>query len=156
MGLLLTLDASVLVAACRRDEPGHEASRRLLAALRAADVPLIEPAILPVEIAAALSRTGVPPDLAVEFARGAVELPRVTVVAVDDRLARAAATLAAERRLRGADALYATVAMLYGARLVTLDEEQRRRAPAAAGAIGPAAATALVVSRADPLPLNRI
>ena len=150
MGLLLTLDASVLVAACRRHEPGHEASRRLLAALREDDVPLIEPAILPVEIAAALGRTGVPQDLALEFALGAIALPRVTVVAVDERLARAAAELAARRRLRGADAIYAAVAALYGARLVTLDDEQRRRAPAAAGAMGPSAAAELLASSARP------
>ena len=45
-------------------------------------------------------------------------------------------------RLRGADALYVTVAMQYGARLVTLDAEQLERAPASVSACKPSTAIA--------------
>jgi predicted nucleic acid-binding protein len=144
MALLLTLDASVFVAACRRHEPGHAASRALLDGLREAAVPLIEPAVLPVEVAAALRRTGSNPALAKEFAEAILGLPHLTVVAVDERMARRAVAMATQHQLRGADALYVTVAAQYGAHLVTLDGEQLRRAPAALHACKPEAAAALL------------
>ena len=74
MALLLTLDASVFVAACHRHEPGHAASRAFLDELRTAAVPLIEPAILPVEVAAALRRAGDNATLAKEFAEAILAL----------------------------------------------------------------------------------
>jgi predicted nucleic acid-binding protein len=144
MGLLLTLDASVFVSACRRHEPGYPASRKLLSGMRDEETPLIEPAILPVEVGAALCRTGGDPALAKDFALAILALPYLTLVDVDERLARRAVALAAECRLRGADALYAAVAIHYGARLVTLDGEQLRRAPAAAHACKPDTATRLL------------
>lgn len=129
MAGVLTLDASILVAACRPREAGHRAAASLLAAVRAVGAPLIEPALLPVEVAAALSRTGTEPELARDYALALLGLPRFTLVALDERLARQAADLAARHRLRGAEALYVAVALLYGASLVTLDREQLRRAP---------------------------
>jgi len=144
MALLLTLDASVFVAACRQHEPGHAASRALLDKLRKTAIPLIEPALLPVEVAAALRRTGSSATLAKEFAEAILGLPYLTVVAVDERLSRRAVALAAQHQLRGADALYVTVAAQYGAHLVTLDGEQLRRAPTTVHACKPDAAAALL------------
>ena len=145
MALLFTIDASVFVAACQRSEPGHIASRALLEAMIHVDVPLIEPAILPVEVAAALRRTGHDVALSLEFAESIFALSYLTLQPVDERLARRAAALATQCRLRGADALYVTVAAQYGARLVTLDAEQLERAPATLGACKPEAATRLLL-----------
>lgn len=129
MSIVLTLDASVVVAACRPQEVGHRAAAKLLAAVRAVGSPLVEPAVLPVEVAAALSRTGTEAGLARDYALALLGLPRFTLVAVDERLARQATDLAARHRLRGADALYVAVALLYGSSLVSLDREQLQRAP---------------------------
>lgn len=144
MALLLTIDASVFIAACHHHEPGYAASRALLDGLREAAVPLIEPAILPVEVAGALSRTGSNERLAKEFAEAILALPHLTVVAVDERMSRRAVTTATQHKLRGADALYVAVATQYGAHLVTLDGEQLRRAPAVVNACKPEAAAALL------------
>lgn len=140
MALLLTVDASVFVASCHPREPGYADSWRFLTALRGAGLPIVEPAILPVEVAAALSRSGSVTALACEYAMAILALPYLTLVPVDDRLARRAVEVATENRLRGADALYATVAALYDARLVTLDSEQLQRAPGAVRACRPAEA----------------
>ena len=140
MATLFTLDASVFVAACRPREPGHTDSRALLQAVRQAETPLIEPAILPVEIAAALSRTGDDPASARDYAEAVMALPGLTLLSLDERLARRALALAATHKLRGADALYAAAAAQYGARLVSLDTEQLKRAPAAVAACAPGAA----------------
>ena len=52
--------------------------------------------------------------------------------------------MATEHGLRGPDALYTTVAAQYGARLVTLDNEQLKRAPSHVDTCMPEAATELL------------
>jgi predicted nucleic acid-binding protein len=137
MATLFTIDASVFVAACRLQEPGYASSRAFLAVVRDQAYPLIEPAILPVEIASALIRTGSSRALAREYALAMEDLPMLTLVTLDGRLARQAVETAISSRLRSADAVYATVAAHFGARLVTLDEEQLSRAPAGVAACRP-------------------
>ncbi len=51
-------------------------------------------------------------------------LPNVTLAALDTALAEQALRLAAQHGLRGADAVYAAVAVQAGTTLVTLDNEQ--------------------------------
>ena len=107
-------------------------------------MPLIEPAILPVEIAAALARAGEATAWAAGYAESIIALPYLTLVTLDERFARRAIVTATQHQLRGADALYVSVAAQYGAHLVTLDGEQLRRAPAAVRACKPETAAALL------------
>jgi predicted nucleic acid-binding protein len=137
MARVCTVDASVFVAACRPREPGFAASRAFLAAVRAQGVPLIEPAVLPVEVASALVRAGSRAELAREFALSLVALPTLTLVTIDTRFAEQAVDAAAATRMRAADVLYTTVALHFGSRLVTLDAEQLARAPKAVEATSP-------------------
>jgi predicted nucleic acid-binding protein len=137
MATLFTVDASVFVAACRSEEAGHQASLALLKRIRELDIPMVEPGILAVEVSAALSRTGDDPDEALAYAQAVMDLPRLTVVNLDGKFCLQSADLAARCRLRAADALYANVAVKYGAHLVTLDAEQLRRAPKQSGATTP-------------------
>jgi predicted nucleic acid-binding protein len=51
----------------------------------------------------------------------------VVLVPLDSTLAEVAAEIAGQHRLRGSDAVYAAVALRFGALLVTLDREQRER-----------------------------
>src|SRR3990170_2619 len=67
------------------------------------------------------------PVLAREFSRAISRLPHLVLVALDALLAQRALELAAAYRLRGSDAVYATVAIQFGSTLVTLDHEQRER-----------------------------
>jgi predicted nucleic acid-binding protein len=144
MATVFTIDASVFVAACRPSESGCAGGRELLRWVRQESVPLVEPAILPVEIAAALALAGEAVARAAGFADSVISLPYLTLVGLDERLSRRAIGIATQHRLRGADALYVTVAAQYGAHLVTLDAEQLRRAPAAVRACKPEAAAALL------------
>lgn len=144
MAELFTIDASVFVAARRTQEGKSAVSRDLLQLLREANIPLIEPTILPVEIAAALARAGEEPTWAAEYAELVMAFPHLTFRPLDERAARRALAIATQCRLRGADAMYVTVAAQYGARLVTLDAEQLERAPAAVHACKPDAAVAMV------------
>ena len=140
MSLLITLDASVVVSACRKSEPGHKASRELLEKIKEKSIPLILPYILLVEVTAALVRTGTPAALAEEYTLAVSNLPLTTFVSLDKQLSRRATHIAAKHKLRGADAIYVTSANLYGSRLVSLDKEQLFRSPVSVQAMKPAVA----------------
>jgi len=102
-------DASVYVARLRENEPHHAACKRLLAAIQTRRTAVARPNLVWIEVAAVVQRgTG------------------------DPELARAAAELAGERGLRGADAVYVALAKRLGWALIALDEEQRRRKRAGA------------------------
>jgi predicted nucleic acid-binding protein len=127
----------VFVAACQPHEIGHADSLALIQTLRETDVPIVEPAILPVEVGAALCRAGKEPAFVREYADEVFTLPGLIMVGLDAHSARRALALALECRLRGTDALYVAAAEQYGARLVTMDAEQLERAPRSVAACRP-------------------
>ena len=67
-------------------------------------------------------------------------MPHVQLVTLDDALIDEAAEIAADRALKGADAVYVAVARRHRAILVTLDHEQRERAAALVAVMTPTAA----------------
>jgi predicted nucleic acid-binding protein len=135
-----TVDASVFLNAFNPYEVGHEASHRFLAGLQEQAVPIIVPLVLLPELAAAVSRGREDEALAREFATALTRLPHLVWVSLDSTLARQAADVAAQYRLRGSDAVYAAVALRFGATLITLDGEQRERVEAVLAARTPAEA----------------
>jgi len=122
-----TVDASVFLNAFNPREAGHEESHRLLARLQTEAIPIVVPTLLLPEVAGTIARGRQDPRLAREFSRAVSRLPHVVFVALDATLAQRALEVAAEYRLRGSDAVYATVALQFGSTLVTLDREQRER-----------------------------
>ena len=124
---IYTVDASVFVNAFQAHEEGHGASRGMLASMHEEAVPLIVPTLLFAEIAGTVARGCDDSDLGRGFADAVSRLPNLLPVPLDRRLARQAAGLAAEHRLRGSDAVYAAVASRFGSVLVTRDREQHRR-----------------------------
>jgi predicted nucleic acid-binding protein len=131
------IDASVFVADARPDEPGHTDSTTFLRAVLDRDAATHLPAIVLAEIASAITRAIGDPWLAQRMASVYRRWPRTRIVAVDDQLGARAARLAAEQRLRGCDAVYVALAQTLGAPLVTLDQEQRDRAPSSVIALTP-------------------
>lgn len=122
-----TVDASVFLNAFNPYEEGHEESKALLARFAQNAIPVIVPNLLRVEVAAAIARGRGDAGLALRFAEALLRLPHLVTVPVDDRLAAAAAGIAADQRLRAADAVYGAVALRFGSGLVTRDQEQRER-----------------------------
>ena len=122
-----TVDASVFLNAFNPYEAGHEQSHRLLARLQTEAVPIVVPTLLLPEVAGTIARGRQDPVLARDFSRAISRLPHVVLVALDAALAQRALEVAAKYRLRGSDAVYATVAIQFGSTLVTLDREQRER-----------------------------
>jgi len=122
-----TIDASVLTNALNSREEGSQESQKFLARVEQENYEIICPTLLITEVAAALSRALGDPEKGMAFALAVRDLPDLTLIALDELLAVAAAELAARHRLRGADAVYAAVAEQYHTTLVTNDRQQLER-----------------------------
>jgi predicted nucleic acid-binding protein len=122
-----TVDASVFVNAFNRYEAGHEESLALLRMIAQRGDPVLVPTLMLVEVASAVARATDDTVGALEYALATANLPHITVVPLTPTMARQAAEFAARHRLRGADAVYVTVARRYAATLVSRDREQLAR-----------------------------
>jgi predicted nucleic acid-binding protein len=135
---LLTIDSSVFVSAARPSEIGQAESTAFLSWVRNARPRLFLPTLVMAEVAAAFSRTGSRPGLAQQYSMAIGQLPNTVMVVLDEGLARQAAALGAQHKLRGADAVYLASAALFAAELVTLDREQLKRGAAIVQTLTPA------------------
>lgn len=125
----LTVDASVFVNAFSPTEADSDHSWDYINTLKRAGTPIIVPTLLLPEIAASISRKQGNATLGIQLAQQIRDIPHLTLIALDETLADQAVEIAATRRLRGSDAVYAAVALRFGAQLVTLDREQLERLP---------------------------
>jgi predicted nucleic acid-binding protein len=128
MSIFYTLDASVIVSSVIPGEPHHETSRKLMDRLLELENPLFEPTLLLPEMAGALRR-GLPSDRKIhELLEIIMKISMLTWISLSTSFAVEASDLAARTGLRGADAVYVTVARQYSAILVTEDRLQRDKA----------------------------
>ena len=134
---MYTLDASIWVRSLDPREQFHADCDALLQHLRLSATPIIVPVIVLPEVAGAISRAHRDPMRARVFVMTLRALPNLILMPIDDALAEQAAQIAADARLRGADAIYVAVARRHGAVLVSLDTEQRRRVAALITALTP-------------------
>ena len=102
---MYTIDASVFARDLDPTEPEHAICHALLERLAADGLTIIVPILVLVELAATVSRTRRDPMHARLVVLGLRGLPHLTLVGLDDGLAQEAADLAADYRLRGADAV---------------------------------------------------
>jgi predicted nucleic acid-binding protein len=124
---MFTIDASVHVNALNPKEAGSKESRLFLERSHGRSVSVFSPTLLLVEVAAALARVFQSPARAVALAEALRILPGHALIPLDEPLAGEAARLGARYRLRGADAVYAAVALRNRAILVTRDRQQLER-----------------------------
>ena len=139
---MYTLDANIFVRDADPRDPDHRTCRALLERLASTSTPVTMPWLVLAEVAGALSREFRDPLRARIFTDLLTTLPNVTLVALDAGLAQEAAYVAADRAIRGADAVYVAVARRYGCALVSLDREQRERAALLVPTLTPTAALA--------------
>jgi predicted nucleic acid-binding protein len=134
---MAVIDASVYVALINAHEKDHARSWAWFEQAKVEQEPIVAPAILLAEVAAALRR-GVG-DLALAH-RAVQQLKRsgvIELVSVTLAMAERAATIAAEHRIRGCDAVYVALADQLGDCLVTLDQQQLERSTAIVSAREP-------------------
>ncbi len=106
----------------------HHAASRSWLEQGAADQLLVAPSLLLPEVASAVSRATGRPLLARRAVLLLLRLSALRIVAIDAELAEAAARLAGDQRLRGADSVYVALAKQLALPLVTWDLEQASRA----------------------------
>lgn len=138
------VDASVHIADIRPSEPGHREARAFLDYVRQNGEEVYSPIVALAEVAAGIARGTGRPDLARRFTFLLRCIPGFAFVPVGEELGELAAEIAAVHQIRGCDAVYVALAQQLGAPLVTLDGEQRERAPAIVVAQAPSAALAAV------------
>lgn len=147
--MMYTLDANIFVRDASPGDPEHETCHALMAQLYQRGTPIVEPVLVLAEITGALNRSFRDPIRARLEAELLRDLRHIQFVPIDETLAQAAAELAADRALRGADAVYVAVAHRSGGTLVTLDREQHERAAPVVRALTPAEALAELDAGAD-------
>ncbi len=136
------IDASVFVADAQPQEPFHADANLLLETLAAHGRVLHVPAIVLSEIAAAIARGADDAKLACEAVGLYRQWPGLRLAPVEEVLGTLAAEIAARQRIRGCDAIYVALAQMEQAILITLDGQQRERAPSGVTACTPAQALA--------------
>lgn len=146
---MFIVDASVHIADMRPAEPSHREARAFLDYVRQNGEQVYGPMIVLAEVAAGISRGTGRPRLARWLTGLLQRTPNFTFVPIDETLGELAAEMAAAHQIRGCDAVYVALAQHLGAILVTLDGEQRQRAPEEVVARTPAAALAAFTQRAS-------
>ncbi|MBU6365453.1 MAG: PIN domain-containing protein [Gemmatimonadetes bacterium] len=134
---VVTVDASVWVAAAVASEAHHAECLALVRHLRLHDVRMVQPTLFPVELAAALGRRFPGSAQAPAAVRLLAAFSSMEVLPLEAELAAIATRLAADCGLRGADAVYVATALRADATLITLDEDVLRRAAPFAAAWTP-------------------
>ncbi|HEY4228462.1 MAG TPA: PIN domain-containing protein [Candidatus Limnocylindrales bacterium] len=124
---MVTIDASVLVAAAVPDEPANASARALMERVIEAGLAIHEPTLAVVEVTAAIARRTGDRDLALAAGRRLLQLPGLVLHDLDADVMAAAAHVASDLRLRAADAVYVAVAHGHAGTLITLDAEVRDR-----------------------------
>jgi predicted nucleic acid-binding protein len=137
---MYTLDASVWLREATPSDPAYQVCHELLSAIRQQQITLYEPWLLLAEVAGPVGRLLRDPVRGRVYADIVHSFPNTTFVDVDEAIGRAAAELAADRFIRGADAVYPVIAQRYGCSLVSLDDEHQRRLPGYVVVLTPAEA----------------
>jgi len=125
---VFVVDASVIGSTFLPDEAEHASSARFLSLARQRRESVVLPMILLPEIGSIIGRRLNRPELTAPLLRHLLRGESFRLAAFERPEAFAAADLAAQTRLRAADAVYTALAFELGATLVTLDRQQMERA----------------------------
>jgi predicted nucleic acid-binding protein len=125
---MIVTDASVWVSHLVAGDAHHASSRRWLTRIVREGIVIAAPGLLLAEVAGAVARRTNDPGLGHWALEHVLSTPDLRLVHSDPTLSMAAARLAADRRVRGADALYIAVAQQLNIPLISWDREQIDRA----------------------------
>jgi predicted nucleic acid-binding protein len=124
---MVVVDASVWVSRLFAEDRFHIVSRRWMQEAVSKGTLLASPGILLPEVSGALARRTGDSALAHQSVQSLLRFPALRLISMRSNLVERAAELAADLRLRGADALYVAVAWQLRIPLVTWDQEHTVR-----------------------------
>ena len=127
---MAVIDASVYIALVNAHEREHASSWAWFEQTQKAGESILAPVFLLPEVAAALSRGVGDPALAQRVLRQLAQSELIQLIPVTTVMTEQAASIAAEHRIRGCDAVYVALADQLGDVLVTLDRQQLERGAA--------------------------
>jgi predicted nucleic acid-binding protein len=135
---VVTIDASVLVAAGSPGDIANDESVTFLRAALGAGLAIHQPTLTLVEVAASIARRTSDPAIAREVGLRLLQMPGLVMHPLDIEAAAESAAIAGRAMLRGADAIYAATALRHGTTLVTLDQEVLTRTAGILDCVTPA------------------
>lgn len=125
---MIVVDASVWVSRLVPQDTNHTVTRQWMEQYTAKGGRQAVSVLMLAEVAGAIARRTGHSNLAHQAIQHLLRLRSVRVVPVDRRLGRAAALIAADFHVRGADATYVAIAHQLNIPLVTWDEDQQTKA----------------------------
>lgn len=125
---MIVVDASAIVSALWPQDVNHQVSRIWLDQHLMTVGYMVAPLLIRSEIAGAIARRAGDPMLGHQAVQRLMAFPRLYLVPVIGDIDELATQLAADLRLRGADAAYVVIAAYYNLPLNSWDREQRERA----------------------------
>lgn len=123
----LTIDSSVIISSLLENEPMHKEASVIMEEVLKGKAFAIMPFSILVEVVSAVRRRTGSEDLAVQVKNELIGIENVSFVMLDDKSAIDAADMAAKTGLRGMDAIIVQVAKEFNTRLVTFDEEMKKK-----------------------------
>jgi predicted nucleic acid-binding protein len=129
---MAVIDASVYITMLDTRDPEHTNCLAWFTAAATSDEAVVAPSLILSEVAATISRGHSDAELAKAVAATLAGSAVIRLVAVTPQLAKRAAIIAADQRVRGADAVYLALAQQLDDVLVTLDRQQLQRGAAVA------------------------
>lgn len=124
---MIVIDASVWISRILVDDPFHAVSRAWLLTQARQGHLLIVPSLFFAEVGGAVSRRSGSEAMGVDAIQRIARVPALRVVAMNPELGMQAGRLAAQLRLRGADAMYVALARRLNVPLATWDQELFQR-----------------------------
>jgi len=126
---MIVVDASVWVSFLVRQDVNYAVTQPWLTKVLTTCVPIVAPILLLSEVGGAISRRLGRADIGNNVIHQLLSIPTLRLVSIDHALGIQTGRIAANYRLRGADALYVAVAAQLNVPLVSWDKEQVTRAP---------------------------
>lgn len=124
---MAVVDASVIVALANTHELHHNQCRAWFRDMARRNKSIFAPAILLAEVGAALSRGMDDPKTGHQMREFLIESKLITLQPISLDLAKQAALIAINQRIRGCDAIYVALAQQLEEPLITLDNQQLNR-----------------------------
>ena len=124
----VTIDSSVIISSLLPNEKQHEEACQIWGKVLSGETPSVMPFSVLVEVVAAIRRRTGSELLAVEVQKTLENIPALSFVMLDSRVAAKACRIATKTGLRGMDALVVQVAKEYKSELITFDNEMLQKA----------------------------
>ncbi len=124
----VVVDASVWVSRLVASDVNHNVSRTWLEKFAVEENQFVAPTLVLAEVSGSVARRAEDAKSGHDALKLVLRLPSLRLINLDRALSELAAQLAADYMLRGADSIYVAVAKQLNIPLVTLDEEQFKRA----------------------------